>query len=367
MSSEWWNEGVAEVCEHFQMDLSCLVDGELDDPAAARAMLHLESCTDCREFFDEVRRCVSAHRDVADPNRLVARLAALTGSLSGALAGSQAGFVDGDQARAIELVSRLASIFYKLGKAYVLVALELDHRTRVFEEAVAVEPTQIQGRGFVDGVLKNGQEHAGGIDWRDARGLLNGRLERIQSPLEKGRKLLLEALQADPSHEEARIYLAFLNSFEGRTLQAAAEYRALMRTALDERNRGHAAVQLGCLHEAEGDFRKALACFRWVKRSGLSRREERFFFVDFNIAVQYARLGDRRRSLAAFRELCQRHPGRLHEIAGHFARSNKLQAAIEAQPGFPEELLASCPGLFGGACGGQGSGPNNDPSLHGDS
>ena len=49
---EWWTEGVAEVCENFQMDISCLVDGELDEAAASRAMLHLESCGDCKEFFD---------------------------------------------------------------------------------------------------------------------------------------------------------------------------------------------------------------------------------------------------------------------------------------------------------------------------
>ncbi len=366
MSSEQWNEGVAAVCEHFQVDLSCLVDGELDEPAAARAMLHLESCADCREFFDEVRRCVSAHKDVADPDRLVVRLAALTGSLAGVLSGPRGGELDGERARSIELVSRLSSIFYQLGKAYVLAALPLDQRTRVFEEAVAVEPTQVEGRGFVDGVLEADEEAPDGVDWHGARGLFNGRLERIQSPLEKGRKLLQEALEADPSHEEARIYLAFLNATEGRTLQAAAEYRNLMRSALDERNRGHAAVQLGCLHEAEGDFKKALACFRWVKRSGLASRDERFYFVDFNIAVQYARMGKRDRSLAAFRELCQRNAARLREIAAHFAKSRKLQAAIEAQPGFPEQLLASCPALFGLPAAGGADESHDHPSLHED-
>jgi tetratricopeptide (TPR) repeat protein len=355
MSSEWWNEGVAEVCEHFQLDLSCLVDGELDEAAASRAMLHLESCADCREFFEETRACVRMHRDMADPTRLLAQVAALTG----------AGLAAGDDipggARAIELVSRLASIFYQLGKAYVLAVSQPDQRTRVFERAVPVEPTQARGRGFVDGVLLSAGDEVGGVDWRGARGLLNGRLKQIESPLEKGRRLLDEALQVDPSHEEARIYLAYLHALEGKRLRAAGEYRTVFRTALDERNRGHAAVQLGRLHDAEGDHRRALACFRWVRASGLARREERFFFVDFNIGAQYAHLGQSERSLAAFRRLLDHSPHRLAEIAGLFAESRGLQAAIESRPGFLESLIRTCPELFGDAAPGPSGTPHGTP------
>lgn len=339
MSSESRDEGVAAVCDHFQMDLSSLLDGELDDSAASRAMLHLEACTDCRSFFDETRLCLRLHRDMADPDRLVARVVTLTG---GDIA---------ETARGFELVHRLASIFYQLGKAYVLAGTQIDHRTRVFEEAVPVESTQNQGRGFVDGVLSSGAKTAGGVDWRSARGLLNGRLKRIESPLEKGRKLLLEAVEADLSHEEARIWLAFLAAGEGRTLQAAEAYRDVFRTALDETNRGHAAVQLGRLYVAEENHRKALACFRWVKISGLAVRDERFFFVDFNIGVQRACLGDRAGSLAAFRALLDAHPRRLVEITQLFANSRLIARAMEEQAGFAEALLGACPELFG-----------NDPS-----
>jgi tetratricopeptide (TPR) repeat protein len=335
MSSEAWNEGLAEVCEHFQSDLSCLVDGELDEAAAGRAMLHLESCADCREFFEETRRCVRLHRDATDPQRLVAQIAALTGAQIN------------DEARAIDLVSRLASIFYQLGKAYVLAARDVDHRTRVFEAPVAVEPTQARGRGFVDGVLSGNQGDLGGVDWRGARSLFNGRLKEIQSPLEKGRRLLHEALEVDPSHEEARIYLAFLHASEGRTLKAAEEYRNVFRTALCDENRGHAAVQLGRLHDAEGDHRRALACFRWVRMSGLAERDARFDFIDFNIGVQHAHMGEVERSLQAFRRLLDSSADRLEEIAELFGDSRGLQRAIEAHPGFLERLVAACPELFG--------------------
>lgn len=343
MSPEWWNDSLTEVCEHFQLDLSCLVDGELDEAAASRAMLHLESCDDCREFFDQTRQAVRLHRDVSDPQRLVARVAALIGA---DLAETEGAEGLADQAQAIQLVSRLASIFYQLGKAYVLADHRLDHRTRVFEEAVPVEPARARARGFVDGVLSSGRDDLGGVDWRGARGLFNGRLQQVTSPLEKGRCLLHEALEVDPTHEEARIYLAFLHASEGRTLQAAEEYRAVFRTALEERNRGHAAIQLGRLHDAEGNHRRALACFRWVRASGLVGREPRFFFVDFNIGVQYAHVGDVERSLAAFRRLLDANPHRLEEISRLFASSCGLQTLVDTRREFFERLVAACPELF---------------------
>jgi tetratricopeptide (TPR) repeat protein len=349
---EAWNGGVADLCTHFQMDLSCLVDGELDEAAASRAMLHLEECEACREFFDDTRNCMRLHLDVADPDRLIARISALMG---GDLAASAAG----DPVRELELVHRLATIFYQLGKAYLLAALDPDHHTRVFERAVAVEAAQTQGRGFVDGVLLGGAgdssarppQGPGGIDWENARHLLNGRLKKIQSPLEKARKLLKEAIDADPSHDEARLYIAFLHAREGKRMKAAQEYREVFDTATSDQNRGHAAVQLGLLYDQEEEFRKALACFRWVTISGLAERDPRFFFARFNIGLEYALLGDDERSLGAFRTLLDLHPDRAPEVASLFLGSKNLRRAIDARPPFAQALLTACPELFSGEPG----------------
>ena len=344
INKEWWNDGLAEVCAPFQVDISCLVDGELDEPAAVRVMLHLEECPTCRDFFDDTRQCMRLHLDATDPERLIARISTLTGTDF-----SKA-------AQSIEHVHRLATIFYQLGKAYLLSAIDPDFHTRVFEEALPLDATQTMGRGFVDGVLHSGGdilEHDGApeagrgrIDWRNARSMFNGRLKEIASPLDKGRRLLDEAVNADPSHEEARLYLAFLAAREGKTLKAAREYRELFQTSICEQNRGHAAIQLGLLHDREGDYRKALACFRWVTISGLADRDERFFFVRFNQALEYALLGRAPESLAAFRRLLDRQPGRAREVADLILKSKGLQAAMESLPGYGQSLLESCPELF---------------------
>jgi tetratricopeptide (TPR) repeat protein len=332
--SDGWVDDLTEVCAQFQLDLSCLVDGELDEVAGARAIAHLEDCDACRTFFDDVRDQVRAHRELARPEGLLASYAALLGS---------GGFAE---LEATGLVQRLATVFYQLGKAYVLAGTDPGFRVRVFEKAAQIASLQTRGRGFVDGVLASGRGETGGIDWSEARHLLNGRLERIESPLEKGRRLLEEAVASDPGHEEARIYLAWLDAHEGRRIRAARSFRQIFRSSIDDANRAHAAVQLGKLLAEEGETRKALACNRWIVSSGLADRDPRFFVARFNIGLYYADLRRPADCLRAFRELLDRHPERAGEVAELFARSPKTRALIDRQPGLAEALVRTCPELF---------------------
>jgi len=349
-SQSWWIDDLKDVCLQFQLDLSCLVDGELDGGAAGRAIAHLEGCSVCRGFFEDARKQVRAHREMADTEGLIRRYSHLVGSVD-------------EELEAIDLVHRLSTIFYQLGKAYVLTAVDPDFRTRVFEKAVAVEPLKNQGRGFVDGVLESGRAGVGGVDWQGARSMLNGKLERIESPAEKGRRLLDECLTIEPTHEEARFYLCFLDAHEGRTLRASQGYRQLFRTAIDPINRAHCAVQLGRLYSAEGDFRKAIACSRWVVAAGLADEDERFFVVRFNLGMYWADLARPERSLRAFRDLLDRHPDRAGEIADFFRRSPRTRAVIDLQAGFAEALLETCPELFRDSS--DSSTPNGGPAGSG--
>lgn len=334
MESKGYVEGAPEVCQNFQVDLSCLVDGELDERTAGRAVMHMEACGSCRGFFEDTRAQLKLHRDMSDPDRLFARIAILTGEEIAA------------ESEGISLVHRLATIFYQLGKAYVLAAIDPGYRERVFESTVPLSDSQVRGRGFVDGVLMQGKTTAGGLDWQRARAMLNGKLERIESPLEKGRRLLEEAIATDPSHEEAQLYLAFLHGHEGKRLTAAEEYRRIFNTAIQETNRGHAAIQLGRLHASEKNYKKAIACWRWLTISGLADLDDRFFVARFNLGMVYALAGNQTRSLFYFRQLLDRHPKRVGEVADLFARSPKLREAIDLKSGFPEALLKVCPEIF---------------------
>ena len=345
----WWVDDLSEVCAQFQLDLSCLVDGELDEVAGARAIAHLEDCEVCRTFFDDVRDQVRAHRELAQPEGLLARYSALMGGEGLA------------ELEAAGLVQRLATVFYQLGKAYVLAGADPGFKVRVFEKAAQVASLQTRGRGFVDGVLASGRATIGGIDWNEARHLLNGRLERIESPLEKGRRLLEEAVASDPGHEEARIYLAWLDAHEGKRIRAARMLRQVFRSSVSDANRAHAAVQLGKLLAEEGETRKALACNRWIVSSGLADADPRFFFARYNLGIYYAALRRSERCLQAFRELLDRHPERAEEVAGFFLRAAKTRALIDRQPGLAEALFRTCPELFVQPTG---QAPSADGEVH---
>jgi len=332
--AKWWVEDLTEVCVQFQLDLSCLVDGELDEDAAVRAVAHLEHCSLCRDFFEDTRAQVRAHRELANPDELLERYSVLIGAQAA------------QEVETIELIHRLASVFYQLGKAYVFMAVRPGYGTYAFEKPVQIGGFQAEGRGFVDGVVESGRGSVGGVDWASARHMLNGKLDKIETPMEKGRRLLEETLHADPTHEEARFFLAYADRHEGKSLRAAQRFRQLFRTAIDDGNRGHAAMQLGKMFADEGDHRRAIARYRWLTISGLVDRDPRFFAARFNIGINYAHLGDRARALEYFRLLLDRHPDRLSDIVRLFANASSTRAVIASQPGFAEAVFETCPELF---------------------
>ncbi len=357
-----WSEGLSDQQAALQQDLSCLVDGELDETSAAHAMVLLEESEDAKMFFEDVRKFARFHRDLSDPERLEARVAML-----GAAEMARA-------AEDIDLAHRLATIFYQLGKAYSLAAFEpCQFRERVFEAAVPVEETRNRGRGFVDGVVSAGRGGAGGdavssgrgVDWRHARHMLNGRLERIADPAEKGRRLLAQAIEIDPSHEEARIYLAYVYGREGHTLRAANLFREVFDTAISEVSRGHAAIQLGRLYYGEEDHRTAAVYFRWLSISGLTRSDSRFALAHFNLGCAEVARGRDDAALAAFRRLLDDHlasGGVAADIASLFLENDDFRTLLESRAGLTQRLMESLPELFEPEAG--TGGPDGSSKTH---
>ncbi|MBI1382139.1 MAG: tetratricopeptide repeat protein [Planctomycetaceae bacterium] len=340
-----WTGETTGLCESLQADLSSLVDGELDERAAPRAIAHLEVCAECRGFFDEMRAHVHLHQDLADADGLLNRFAELAFAPADGAFGAAGQGMGALESRL--LVHKLATVFYQLGKAYVLTAIDEGYRQRVFEPAVSVERERSLGRGFIDGVAAaSGQRSAAHIDWREKRHVLNGTLERLPRPEDKARRLLEECLEVESDHESAHIYLALLDAHEGKVLRASRRLEELFRNAIDPANRGHAATQLGRLLGGEGDYRGALVWYRWILKSGLADEDQRFAVARFNAGVCYAHLGQSERALSAFRAMLDRHPTRAAELAEIFRQSPVLRATIDRLPGFTERLLRTCPELF---------------------
>ncbi len=331
---EDWMDGLTEGQIALQYNLSCLADGELDESTAAQALVKIESDEECRTFFEDIQRCARMHRDVMEPGRISARIAMMAGELQEGQEGQQ-------------LNRRLATIFYQLGKAYVLSAVDFDRfREHVFASAVPITQTKTMGRGFVDGVLSGGRAGQGQQDWVEARHLFNGRLERIEEPMEKGVRLLEQVLEIECDHEEARIYLAFVHTYQGHSLKAERLYREVFDTAMVLENRGHAAMQIGQLFSKEGDHRRAATYFRWVTLSGLAEREPRFWAAYFNLAIASLGMGQTQRGLLWFRDLLDRFPEQASEASQLCMGSPTFREVLEGEADFAQAFEQWCPELL---------------------
>ena len=349
---ELGDDGPTDAQIALQMDLSCLVDGELDEGAAARVMVQLEESPECRSFFEDIQKFSQLHRDFSDTDRLEARIAML------GVHEIAEGVADRD------LAHRLATIFYQLGKAYCLAGLDLDRFSqRVFESAVSVEVDGLPGSACTEGVNRVLDRVWGDVPgdalgpWPQdgfgprigARDLLVRRLEKIQDPVAKGRRLLEHAVDIDPSHEESRIYLAFLLGVDGKIVRAAELYREVFDTAMVLENRGHAAMQLGKLFYEEGDFRRALLLWRWISLVKLDLSDHRFALTHLNLGHAYFMLEDDDRSIRSYRRFFDRHlaHGRsIEEVAVLMRNDPQLNDLRLARPGFLSQMWAALPELL---------------------
>ncbi|MFK5955726.1 MAG: zf-HC2 domain-containing protein [Planctomycetota bacterium] len=264
------------ICAGFQRELSALLDGQVPERHARRTMAHLEACTDCGEFFHAIRLQALAHRDLAVPGSLSRRLRRLPGK------DLFRGLTDS------EIVRRLATTLYELGKAYALAGTDGEYLMRIAEEPVEIDSFE---NGEAAEAAKIAQE-SGACDSRFAH--LVGETE---CHLEKARGFLEEALSLKPRFAEARIYLGFVYQAEKKPDQAEAEFLEVFLNTDRLLNRAHAAIQLGMIHDRTKNHLRAIRYYRWVVSSGLLEHQPEFAFVLYNIAVEHLSLDQPRKAL----------------------------------------------------------------------
>ncbi|HET6201262.1 MAG TPA: tetratricopeptide repeat protein [Planctomycetota bacterium] len=323
----------ADPCLPFQLDLSCLVDRELeDDRAVRRALVHLEVCGRCRRFFDAIRGQVLLHRELADRTHLLGKIQEIDGS------GVFAQGLPGENLR------RLAAVFYRLGKAYLLLAVDRRYMVEVFEEPVPPAAFKASGYRWVSRVCRRSAGE--GADWVEARSLLNGKLDSVADNLEKARALLGEALIVKPNFAEARLYFGFWRQSTGDLAGAEGEYRRVFRTARRLENRTHAAVQLGQVWHERRQFRRAAGAYRWAIAKGAARRDSRFFFVHYNLGLVLARLGRYEACVEAFRTLAQRYPESAAKVRSYLEAAPHFRSLLVEKPEFRARLVRACGAVF---------------------
>ncbi|HEX9794946.1 MAG TPA: hypothetical protein VGC54_13270 [Planctomycetota bacterium] len=305
------------LCSGFQRDLSSLLDGELRENHSQRALAHMERCGSCAEFFEAIRLQALAHRDLAVPGSLARRLRRLRGQ------DLFEGMTDS------ELVRRLASALYQLGKAYVLTATRHDYLVQVAELPVEIDSYE---RGELAEAAQAAR-HAGAcrlpVEVLEARSA---------DHLEKGQGLLSAALQLKPRFTEARLYLGFVNHARGEAKPARQAYRQVFLQTDRLVNRAYAAIQLGMLYHEAGNHRGALRIYRWVLASGLLARRPEFAYVLYNLAVEHFSLGHRAEAAAHLARLRKGHPAVWEKAKEWLRLSPEFLERIKEDPQCRREL-----------------------------
>ncbi|MBL8727001.1 MAG: zf-HC2 domain-containing protein [Planctomycetes bacterium] len=281
-------------CLQIQVDLSAMLDGELDPASVRRVMVHSDVCDSCRVFLDGIRSQVRLHRTLASVQQ-------------GAAAGSA---VKSERLRD-QLTRnrvRLSRILYELGRCFVLTGLSPDFSREVAKEPVPVPDMAMRGRSLLDEVAR--AEGDIGPEWVTAKELFDGQLRTPDENLGKGQRLLTECLALDASMHEARIYLGLIHYVRGQRALSRKQFATVLQQSQDRVLRGYAMLNLGNLHLDEGDCDGALQLLLELVESGVALEQPRMTpTAFFNLGLAYGLKGQF--------EACVHWFGRLHEETPH--------------------------------------------------
>ena len=262
-----------------------MLDAQVTDNEASGAMLHLEHCSDCMEFFGAIRLQALAHNELHAHQFDVAKCSIST---------VKDFFGDCDDA---QIVRRLARALYQLGKAYTLMAASEDSYLLSVSEA----PVDIED--FVDSEASSALADAqlAGTDNSEKISFPTGK----KHALAKGKSLLEQCLVLKPQYSEANLYLGqihvHLQDFEQAFTQFEKVFKGSERLVM----RVHAAMQIAMVFNEQQNHKAALRYYRWIVASGILELDTTFGFVFHNIAMQHQQLNDEQhaqRALELYRQ-----------------------------------------------------------------
>ncbi len=279
-------------CLQIQVDLSAMLDGELDPASVRRVMVHSDVCGSCRTFLDGIRHQVRLHRKLATAQ-----------AAPSAVAGS-------DRLREQLTLNRrrLSRILYELGRCFVLTGLSPDFSREVAKEPVPVPDMAMRGRNLIDEVSR--VEGSIGPEWVAAKDLFDGQLRTPEENLSKGQRLLTECLALDAAMDEARIYLGLIHYVRGQRALSRKQFAQVLQQSQDRVLRGYALLNLGNLHLDEGDWDGAVELLLELVESGVAKEQPRMTpTAFFNLGLAYGLKGQF--------EACVHWFGRLHEETPH--------------------------------------------------
>ena len=309
-------EPAHDPCLQIQIDLSAMLDGELDPASVRRVMVHSDVCPSCNAFLEGIRNQVRLHQHAA------------------ALANTPAGVDSGaDRLREQLTVNRrkLAKILYELGRGFVLMGLSPDFSREVAREPVPVPDMAMRGRNLLDEVSR--ASGAAAAEWVAAMDLFDGQLRSPEENLSKGQRLLSECLSLEPDTHEARIYLGLVHHVRGQRGQARRQFQHVLDHSSDRLMRGYALSNLGTVHLDEGTCDAAVGVLLQLVESGILSDQPRLGTAIFNLAIAYGLKGQFAEAQHWFSRLHAELPHKRGLVGRELSRRSQFLHLVRTHPG----------------------------------
>lgn len=307
----------------IQVDLSAMLDGELDPAGVRRVMVHSDFCTSCREFLDGIRNQARLHK----------RLAAVMAPVGAELPAGELAPTVLTQLREQLTANRrkLSRVLYELGRGFVLMGLSADFSREVAKEPVPVPDMAMRGRNLLDEVARSGAGSAG-PEWVAAKQLFDGQLRTADENLARGQRLLSECLGLDGECHEARIYLGLVHYVRGQRAMARRQFQEVLAHSQDRRIRGYALLNLGNLHLDEGDAEGAVGLLLQLVESGVIPEQPSLSTAYFNLGLAFGLTGRFGDCLAWFQRMVAELPHKRSWMARELERRSHFVHLIRNHP-----------------------------------
>jgi len=310
-------------CLQIQVDLSAMLDGELDPASVRRVMVHSDVCSSCQAFLAGIRQQARLHRAASPGASSAAR--GTTADL-GASAASRLR----DQLTLNR--QRLSKILYELGRCFVLTGLSPDFSREVAKEPVPLPDVAMRGKILLDEVAR-AEPGAPAPEWVCAKDLFDAQLRSPDENLSKGQRLLSECLSLDGSIHEARIYLGLVHYVRGQRLMSRKQFAAVLEQSGDATLRGYALLNLGNLHLDEGDCGAAVRLLLELVESRVLETQPRMTATAFfNLGLAYGMQARFAECVHWFARLHEEAPHRRAWAAKELARRSQFVHLIRSNP-----------------------------------